>query len=349
MQQSDFYFTNSAAEQIKIKWLSGDADTAVTGTLSVTMDNGNNWQVIAPAVPLVSKYFDWIVPDTNTFLQFRMNVNNTAFFSPQILLGPLTRIHVDYLCTDSFRLSWNQQQLAQSYQLSVLRDSAFMIPFLQTNDTFIVLQRNTYPENIFAVQPLLGNTTKSARSFAVDITNQGVGCMYSSFYGIPVGDMVELTLELSFPQGMDSIVIEKINANSIFEKGVTSIFPSASSFSYTVYDKSPTEGANNYRAKIWFGGHFIYTETVTIIYVGKQWLFLYPNPLIAGQSIFYSVKESTDELLFRIYSVQGKMLSQYFINSSGSFSMNHFSPGIYFYSLLNNKNEQLQQGKLLLY
>ncbi len=349
LQQSDFYLGNNKAEQIKIKWWSGSFTSSDMGTLSVSMDNGNTWEVLAASIPLSTQYFNWTVPDTNALIQFRMNTINGSYYSPQILLGPLTNLHTDYLCTDSFRLSWNSQPLAQSYQVFALTDSAYLKLIHQQTDTFIVMQRNEHPENIYAVQPVLNNNIKSVRSFAVDVNNQGSGCMYRSFYGIPVGERMELTIELDYPQGLDSVVIEKINEHGDGISTVENIIPNTSQYSYISYDESPSAGANNYRAKLWSAGHFVFSETISLLHTGKQWLFLYPNPTASGQPLYYVIKDSPSNLFLQLYSLQGIQIAEFPIDLSGSIYIPHFSSGMYYYQLINGDNEKLQQGKLMIF
>ncbi len=349
LQQSDFYLGNNKAEQIKIKWWSGSSTLFETGSLFVSMDNGNTWEVLAASIPLSTQFFNWTVPDTNTLIQFKMNTINGSYYSPQILLGPLTSIHTDYLCTDSFRLSWNSQPLAQSYNVFVLTDSAYLKLISQQTDTFIVMQRNEHPENIYAVQPVFNNNINAVRSFAVDINNQGSGCMYQSFYGIPVGERMELTIELDFPQGLDSVVVEKINESGNWIGTIENIIPYSFQYSYISYDELPSAGANHYRAKLWTAGHFIFSETITLLHTGKQWLYLYPNPVASGQPLYYVIKDSPSKLFLQLYSLQGIQIAEFQIDLSGLIYIPHFSAGMYYYRLTNSDNEKLQEGKLIIY
>ena len=135
------------------------------------------------------------------------------FFSKNFIIAKLTRPTVDFLCTDSFGLSWNKHVYANSYKIFTLTDSPYLKHILSPIDTFIVLKKAQYPSLVYAVEPVLSNGLPAARSMALDISQQGVKCFYKTFYyNLQDQNKLDLVLELSAASYVDSIYFELVTA-----------------------------------------------------------------------------------------------------------------------------------------
>ncbi|HEY6977737.1 MAG TPA: S8 family peptidase [Chitinophagaceae bacterium] len=332
---------------LKIKWKTAVADTNATGRLSVTFNNGQSWQTIGSGIRLEHQSFDWTIPQITAIAQLRMDCSFGRFFSGGFVIAPLTRMNVDYLCHDSLRLSWQKNRLANGYQVYALGDTAFMKPISIVADTFIVLNKLLHPENIYAAKPLI-NGVEAARSVAVDVTYQGADCYYKTLLAEIAGDSIELTLEMSFLSGVDSIVFEKVTSAGVFIRSIASVPSVAGKFNYRSFDNSPASGANYYRAKIWIGEQFVYTEISSAKHTGKNLIFVYPNPITPGQTITFLIKESVGEGTLQVIDIAGRIIRNYPFNGPQEITTGAWSAGVYLYRIVTTRGEVKATGKFVI-
>ena len=333
---------------LKIKWKTAVADTNTTGDLSVSFDNGNTWEIIGTDIKLHRQFFNWGIPDITAIAQLRMECPFGNFYSLPFVIAPLTKINVDYLCTDATRLSWQKNELASSYTVYALGDTAFIKPIFNVTDTFIVINRTLRPENIFAVEPIISSGVLAARSEAIDVKNQGVNCYYRTLLAEPSGDSIRLTLELSLLAETDSITFEKTDANGTVLRQIAKTITAPGQNIYVSYDNAPFSGTNFYRAKLWIAGNFVYTEIVSVIHPGKKILFLYPNPVTKGQNIKFLIKEKAGDVSLLVTDALGRVKGRYPMNAFGEIKTAAWASGIYFYKLFNTKGFTTESGKFII-
>ncbi len=333
---------------LKIKWKIAVADTNTLGDLSASFDNGNTWQIIGAGLKLHRQFFNWAIPDTTAIAQLRMECPFGDFYSLPFVIAPLTKIKVDYLCTNTTRLSWQRNELTSSYRVFALGDTAFIKPVFNVTDTFIVINRTLRPENIFAVEPIINSGVLVARSEAIDVRNQGVNCYYRTLLAETAGDSIKLTLELSLQAETDSITFEKTNATGTVLSQLQKTITAAGQSLYVVYDNLPFSGVNYYRAKIWIGGNFFYTDIVSVIHSGNKLLFLYPNPIAKGENINFLFKEKAGDVNILITDAQGRVKGRFPMNAFGEIKTAAWASGIYFYKLFNTKDFNTESGKFII-
>ena len=198
---------------VDIRWRTFVADTANTvGNLSISYNNGATWQLIQSGYKIYKNQYQWPMKDTASTARIRIETPFGTFFSKDFIISPVTRLEVDFVCTDSFRLSWNKHVYANAYKLYTLIDSPYLKPVLNVTDTFVVLQRSAYPSQVYAIEPVLANAIPAARSVAININLQGVECFYRVLnYTLQDGNRLNLSLELSIASYVDSIYFENVS------------------------------------------------------------------------------------------------------------------------------------------
>ena len=333
---------------LKIKWKAVSADTTTTGNFFISYNNGLNWQPIGTNIKLMNQRFAWPLPDTATAARLKMECNFGTFFSPAFIIAPVTKINVDFICTDSLQLSWNKHVYAGSYKVYALADSAYLKTIFTTTDTSITLQRKNNATNIYAVLPILTNNLTAVRSAAVDVSKQGVNCFYKNLLAENKNDKVLLSLQLSTTEKITGIVIEKLNSDTGTTTTLQQLKANPGQFNYTAMDNSPGAGANYYRAKIFFiNGSFVYTETVQIISNGTHFIFLYPNPVRQTQLLNYQVKDGYSNVQLQIMDTQGRLINRQPIGLNGQIKTIGLIPGLFIYRLLNGDGAILETGKFI--
>lgn len=334
---------------LKIIWKTVPADTNTTGNFFISYNNGVTWQTIGTDIKLIKQQYEWPIPDTAVAAKLKMNCSYGTFFSPDFIIAPVTKINVDFVCTDSMQLSWNKHIYASSYKLYALADSAYLKTIITTTDTSVKLIRNNFTPNVYALLPILSNNLSAARSAAVDVSKQGVNCFYKNFLVESNDGKVMLTLQLSTSEKIGSIVFEKLQHNTAGSGTLQQLTAITGQFIYTAADNTPMEGANYYRAKIIFNnGSFVYTETVAIISNGRNFIFLYPNPVRQTQLLNYQVKEGYNNMQFQIMDIQGRIIKRQPIGINGQIKTNGIMPGLFIYRVLRGDGEIITTGKLML-
>lgn len=333
-----------------ITWATQVADTNTTGNLAISYNAGATWNVVQNNIKIYKNNFSWPIPDTSAIAQLRMQTSFGDFFSPSFLLHPITKVSVDFLCADSLGLSWSRNPFANSYNIFTHTDSAFLKKIATVSDTAVVLQRNLFSGNVFAIQPVLTSGIAAARSIAIDVDFEGVNCFYKTFNAFLIdGNRVNLALNLSITKYVDSIYFEKVSASGVVEKLLAGIKVNPASLLYEAFDAPQTNGIVYYRAKIRLqSGIYIYTDIESIVTSGKQFVVFYPNPATTSSPINLVIKDGriADAKLI-LLSSDGKILKYYDVLPN-SISTVLFPKGIIYFKLLDANNVLIQSGQIVI-
>jgi hypothetical protein len=338
-------------ESINVKWKLFVADTAnQLGTLAITYNEGNTWQNIGLNIKLYKRQFLYTIKDTSTTAQMRIQTSFGTFFSNKFIISRPIRTEVDFVCSDSFRLSWNKHILATSYKVYGLVDSPYLKPIFTTTDTFKVFNRNNFTSNVYAVEPILQGGYEAVRSVAIDINEQAVNC----FYKVLTADLLEdnsakLTLTLSINEYVDSIFFEEVNSASNFVRNISSVKINTFTNIYEANSGVLNFGKTYFRCKIKLKhGAFVYTDVQTLLSSGDKKIIFYPNPVSLNSTLNYTLQTDLfgDNSIY-FYDATGKYLKG-FKTLPNSFKVTNFPTGVIFYKLQNTKTGFVEKGKLVI-
>jgi len=336
-------------ESMSIRWRTFVADTNQTGILSISFDNGTTWQIIQPSVKLATRRYEWPIKDTNTVAVVKMETSFGTFLTNSFIIGKITRLQVDFSCTDSFRLSWNSHIYANAYKVFALTDSAYLKPILTVSDTFAVFQKSASPYFVYAVEPVLSNQVPAARSASLNINQQGVQCFYRTLnYNLLDENKVNLQLELSVAGYADSIFFEKVTATGQFLQSYGSI-KATSALVYSQLVDEVSSGITYVRGRMKLkNGATVYTDVVPVLTSGKQNIWFYPNPATTNAVLSYVLRQgiSTDSQL-QLFDATGRLLKSY-ASMPDRIDLSGFAPGVLIYKLINSEKKMLETGKLVI-
>ncbi len=278
--------------------------TAATGRIEWRPLGSNDWQLIDPAAPLAAGYRRWLVPDTFAAAQVRMLADSRAFVSDTFLIAPELRMRVGFDCPDSVLLRWNAVGPGAVYQLWGL-GNRYLEPLLTTADTFRVLQKKDFPQQVFTVSALSVGNTAGPKSAAPNIATQGAGCYISTFLAdLNTNFQVDLTLQLGTTYGVRRVFFEKIKS------GTSSVLhdkkPEQEQVVFT--DSAPESGTNRYFARIELAnGSQLRSDTVAVYYAGESNWLVYPNP-VAGSGSLTVLSRTPDPATLELYDVLGRRI-----------------------------------------
>ena len=325
-------------------------DSTQTAELSISFDAGNSWQIIDNQILINQEYFIWNTPDTSTIAQARMRVGQQEYLSELFTISPALEVSLGFNCEDSLMLRWNPITPAQSYTVYSLGES-FLEAQINTVDTFIVLQKNQFTGNHFAVVPEWIDGISSLANPTIDLDLQGLDCYLKGFSAFALesedqkGEGVSLTLNLGTNYQVQRVNFERQEGDQFIP--IQSINnPDSSTLRYI--DRTPHEGPNTYRAQVFFNNQGnIVSETQVAYFIKELPLLIYPNPVESTQLLNLLSKDfSNENIRFRLNNLQGQLVYEQEINSRNEavFLVN-LQPGIYWYSLIG---EQIyQSGRLV--
>jgi hypothetical protein len=335
--------------ELYIRWRTFVSDTNQTGNLFISYDGGTNWQLIKAAHKIYSNEFLWSIKDTTSRAILKMETGFGNFFSKDFIIAQPLRPVLDFLCADSFGLSWPKHIYANSYRLFSLVDSPYLKHVLTIADTFLVLKRSNYPSLVYAIEPVLSNNIAATRSASINISQQGVKCFYKTFYHNLLDlNKIELVLELSTASYVDSIYFEQVTeaGSWIRDVGRAGVTAPNRLFNQIVNEAPP--GISYWRARIKLeSGDTLYTELISVLTSGRQFILFYPNPANRNTPLNYMLQQGTgSDSQLQFFDAMGRLIMN-FSEMPGSIDISAFPPGIIIYKLYTVDGKVLESGKLV--
>jgi hypothetical protein len=159
-----------------------------------------------------------------------------------------------------------------------------------------------------------------------------------TFEGIKGNKNVKLLWKTSSEKNNDYFIIEKSSDGQIFEAlaKVTSQGISSDILNYETFDNAPAAGMNYYRLKsVDKGGQIATSKVVSVAFVEKIKLKVYPNPTITSNINVELTSDRDERIDFEVVDVVGRMvqtLSHNVTNGLNTIAFDNLSisKGIYF-------------------
>lgn len=314
-----------------------------TGQLEYSLNKGSSWQIIDNAVDLNRGYYKWAPPDSFATALLRMKFASSDFISDSFTISKRFDVFVGFNCPDSFMIYWNSISGVSGYQVYRLGDK-YLEPLLITNDTAVILTKQTNTSLYYAVAPLI-NSKQGVRSYGYNYTTQGVGCYIRSFIGQLVNNAAKLDLALGTNYNVKSITWQKLTLNGyVALQTVNSI----QGLNYTYTDNSLAHGLNIYRIKIeLLDGRIYYSETATVYFANEPYI-VYPNPVRQYQDVTV-ISNDPGIAQLQVFNSLGMKLYEKTLNDwSNTIPTAKLSKGIYLLRII--RDNQLQKTlKLIVY
>jgi hypothetical protein len=204
-------------------------------------------------------------------------------------------------------LHWPKLPNVQQYQLYHLGNT-YLEPLLTTADTLAILPKNSLQgrSSFVAVAPVVQGI-RAQNSTSIPYDGTGAGCYINSF--LPrqlVMDTVELDLEVSTLYQLSSLTLERQEGKEF--KTIKSLSP-VTQLRHLLTDSSPRAGRNVYRVKVnTADGQSFYSQEEEVIFAGKGYMQVYPNPVVAGQPLYVAV--GSDAAQIQLYDQLGRLVRE---------------------------------------
>jgi len=317
-----------AGKEMVLRWETTFPDAR--GVLEWKPVGSAAWLSIDPDVLLASGFCRWLVPDTFVAAQVRMRVGGDAFVSDTFLIAPELRVRLGFNCPDSLLLSWAAVSPAAAYRVLGL-GNRYLEPLFTVTDTVVVLQKNAWPQQRFAVSVLRENTQAESLTKSTPNLQQATGCYILNLLALAdeQKNAIDLSLSLGSLYGVRRVFLEKQKAGS-WEILHTEI-PVELLVQHA--DNAPVAGTNTYRARLEMenGGEII-GEPVVVYFAGEVGFLVLPNPAAPGQSLAILAKFTVETPRFFLYDALGRLvLEQEMEGGRTEITLPTLPPGGYFW------------------
>lgn len=336
--------------ELNIRWTTETKDSTETGDLYISYDRGARWNKIAAGLRLTDGLYHWTIADFGSTGLLKMVTGSGEFHSNEFIIADLTRPLPDFVCADSFRLSWNKHIYATGYDLYSLTDSSHLKKLMSTVDTFIVLDRKKHPSLVYAVQPVLVNHLPAARSIAFNIELQGVQCFFKTLnYTLESGNQLKMILEISAAIYADSVYFEEVTRDGSLVKLFEAQKAADSQPVYTSFATQIAGGNIYIRARIRLkNGAIVYTDIIPVFSSGSKNVMFYPNPVRRSERLMYTLKQGiSPDCRLQIYDAHGLRLKDLGA-LPGTIDVSLIVRGIYFFRLIDHTGKTIATEKIII-
>ncbi|MCY7328242.1 MAG: S8 family peptidase, partial [Saprospiraceae bacterium] len=331
-----------AGQEVILRWESTFADT--TGSLHYRPVGSSDWLPIASVLDLRTGYFRWSVPDVFAEAKLRIQVAGQLFESDTFLIAKELRMKIGFNCPDSVMLYWNAAAPDAAYQIYGLGER-YLEALFAVHDTFVVLQKATFPQRRFAVAPSGqdGGVT-GLRSAAPDVGEQGVACYFKSFLAeLNEEAQVDLSLRIGTTYGVSRVFFEKQKGNAFYT--LNEQIADNEMFAFT--DNTPQRGLNTYRVQLLLAnGAWLLSDTITVYFAGENGVWVFPNP-ISEQGTLQVVSAFSEEADFLLFDVLGRLILERKLDEVPvEVALEDLPRGVYYWGI--NTGGKMEKGGILL-
>jgi hypothetical protein len=326
-----------------IRWT---ADTVVANaTLYYSINNGSSWQLVDNAVNSGKKYYYWHAPDTNAIALLKMQIGTMAFVGDTFSISKKLDFKTGFVCNDAVLWYWNHLPGINQYQLFALTGKQLQ-PVAIVTDTQFVFDKNVLPYQAFAVAPII-NGRLGVKSYTSNYTVQGVDCYVSNLIADLVNNnsaAIQFTLGTTYL--VKRIVFEKLQAgNFVVLNEVTAI----NGLQYSVTDSQLQKGVNVYRVRIELqDGQVIYSFTTAVFYFANEAVIAYPNPVQQGHILTIQMSTLQNQQISIVDVTGRRVLHQTATDLMMQLPCN-FARGLYFVTVTDTENKQVNRFRLLVH
>ncbi|MEI6408995.1 MAG: S8 family peptidase [Bacteroidota bacterium] len=304
---------------------------AQPGRLEYRLEDQTEWTFIDSVADIHTSGWRWLAPDTLAQARVRMVLSGGLTFETKMLISKALNLKVGLNCPDSLLFYWQNAAPNARYQLYGL-GVKYMEPLFEMPDTQVVLNKQQFPQQRFAVAPILAGKT-GARSSAPDIAQQGAACYLNNFFAELNTDeqVARLYLDIGTMYGLDSVAFEKMTGSGYAL--LAAVYP-ANALHFEQADAAPTPGTNYYRVRLTLkNGLVLYSDVATVYYPGPTGWLAYPNPL-GKDGLLTVLTNRPGETTLRLFDVAGRQLGSRNLEDLYSVAdLGNLPKGLYFYEV----------------
>lgn len=321
--------------------------SAEEGSLSISYDDGNTWQLITENLDISEGHYRWRPTDTTTLAKAKIVAEGHGYVSNEFVIHPTSFPKIGYYCADSTRLAWKQEPAALAYEVLNWREGQ-METIATTADTAMVFYKGDLNSPFLAVRSVLRGGKRTIASPAINYES-GTGCYLNTFVISETEEAeVQLQFELGTVAGIDEVRIYHRFQSGKFEL-LDRLAQEGLSQRTSYLHSQPVDGYNGYEIELIFeNGERLRSQELSIYWLNVLQAAVFPNPVESGgdMNVFLKDEPRLDQAFFTLFNSSGNILfSEPLIAKGYSFRIPDLAKGIYFYRVSNGLGTQ--RGRLI--
>lgn len=315
--------------------------TNQTGNLSISFDEGVNWQTVNNSVDLKTGQYKHILNDKKCHIaKLKMTINNIEYISPSFIISYDLNLNTTLACNNTTEITWDQSTANNTYKVYELVNNK-----MEYKETINQNYYNYSGYNIHTVSPIV-HGFDGIKSESTLQTEPDSKCYFESIRSEVLEENILITSSLFSILNITKIEVYKLEKNK-----TTLITRMDSNFekSFTIKDINPNIGDNYYQIKITLNnGNTYESDIVNSFFTGENNFLIYPT-IIRSEPLFINTKEEKNlPISISIYTISGQIIKNKIINSvNDNIDLNELSKGIYLYKIQSEKRKTQSVGKLI--
>lgn len=319
------------------KWSS--SFSGVSGQLSISYDNGANWEIIANGINLDSEQFTY-TPVTKKFskAKLKMTIDNTDYISDSFTISYDLNINTSLVCDGTTEINWDKPTDVSSFNIYQLINDHLEFKEQTTNTNY------TYTDGaIYTIVPVFDNS-EGIKSESTLKYAQNSNCYFElTFAEVFQETNVKIDASLFSLHNIKRIELVKIINE---QENVISTINEISSKTFSFLDTAPTKGSNKYKINIILENNNIISSLILDTnYLGNDLFFVYPTLLTKNEELNIETQKE-ENATFYLYTIDGQnTITSPLLSKTNSINLKNPASGIYIYKIITSSGK-IVTGKI---
>ncbi|GIQ60855.1 hypothetical protein Flavo103_39910 [Flavobacterium collinsii] len=312
------------------------------GQLSISYNNGQNWEIIANDINLNSEQFTYI-PKEQKFskAKLKMTIDNTDYISDSFTISYDLNIRASLVCDGTTEINWDKPADVSSFNIYQLKEDHLEFKEQTTNNTY------TYTDGkIYTVVPVFNNN-EGIKSESTLQYAQNSNCYFEfALAEVYQEDKIKINTSLFSLYNIKRIELVKMINNT---EAVISTTNDINSKTLSFLDLTPVKGRNKYKINILLKNNTVISSLIVDAnYLGDDLFLVHPTLLSKNEDLNIEAKKEGNAI-FYLYNVSGQNTNTFsLLSKTNNITLKNIASGIYFYKIITSSGE-IQSGKIAVF
>lgn len=316
--------------------------SGISGKLSISYDNGQNWESIADGINLDSEQFTY-TPSEKRFskAKLKMTINDTAYISDDFNISYDLNIRTSLVCDGTTEINWDKPADIASFNIYQLKGDGFEFKEQITTADY------TYTDgNFYTVTPVFDNS-EGIKSESTLQYAQNSNCYFElASAEIYQEDQVKIDAGLFSLYNIKRIELVKIINNV---QNVISTISDINSKTFYFLDTEPAKGRNQYKINLILENNNVISSSILDAdYRDSDFFFIHPTLIGKNEELFIEAQKEQNAV-FYLYNISGQnTITSPLISLTNTITLKNTASGIYIYKIITSSGK-VQTGKIAVF
>jgi len=319
------------------KWNSSFSENL--GQLSITYDNGQNWEILSNNINLNSGQFAY-TPSEKKFskAKLKMTIDNTDYISDDFTVSYDLDITTALVCDGTTEINWYKPSDVTAFNIYQLVGDHLEFKEQITNTDYVYTDGN-----IYTVVPVFNNTEGIKSESTLQYPDNSNCYFETALAEVFEENKIKVSASLFSLYNISKIEIIKMLTTS---EEIIGTIDDIDSKTFSFLDTTPIKGTNKYKINIILkNNHIISSLVFDTNYLADDLFFVYPTILTKNEELNIETQKE-HEAKFYLYDMNGQnVFTSPLLLKNSSIRLKNTATGIYIYKIVTNSGE-VQTGKI---